>query len=389
MVLRYLSGGESHGPGLSVIVEGFWAGVKIEPENINEELKRRQQGYGRGKRMKIEGDRVEILSGVRFKETIGTPITFLISNKDFKNWQEVMDPEGEYGEKAREKAVRKPRPGHADLAGAMKYNHHDIRNVLERASARETATRVAVGGLAKELLRKLGIEVRSKVTSIGSVSEDEALTDEEKYSSPDVSETRCIYMGVSERMKEEIDRARQAGESLGGTFEIEVSGVPAGLGDYTYWDKKLDGILAGALMSIQGIKGVEIGLGFESARRPGSKVHDEITYDKNKKEFGRKTNNAGGIEGGVSNGENLSLKAAMKPIPTLYNPLTSVCLDTKESFLASVERSDCCAVPACSVVGENVIAWEICRVLKEKFGGDCYQELYQSYQSYLERLKEV
>ncbi len=391
MSLRYLSGGESHGYCLTAIIEGFWSGVHIEPGNVNDELMRRQQGYGRGNRMKIEKDKVEFLSGLRYKETMGTPISLQIKNKDFENWKEVMDPVGENKENMSNKAVKNPRPGHADLPGALKYNHGDIRNVLERASARETALRVAVGGVCKELLEKLKIEISSHVTSIGQVFVKDGDDSESQniFANADDSETRCYDKQITEKMKDEIDRAKEAGESLGGTFEVIVSGLPPGLGSYVHWDRKLDGNLAGALMSIQGIKGVEIGMGFESSEMPGSKVHDEIYYDKKERSFKRKSNNAGGLEGGVTNGEPLIIRAAMKPIPTLYNPLKSVSLDTKETFSASVERSDTCAVPACSVVGESVVAWELCRAIKEKFGQDSYEELLRSYQNYLEYLREV
>ena len=392
MSLRYLSGGESHGPCLTAIIEGFWSGVEISPRNINNELKRRQQGYGRGGRMKIESDKADILSGVRLKKTLGTPITLQIKNRDYENWKEVMDPEGEEDEKSRtlieEKSVTKPRPGHVDLSGALKYGHKDIRNVLERASARETAVRVAIGGFSKELLNKLNIDISSHVLSIGSVSVNDTVSDD-LYEVADDSETRCFDKNITEKMKKEIDLAKERGESLGGTFEIIVDGLPPGIGDYVHWDKKLDGRLSSAIMSIQGVKGVEIGLGFESSRLFGSKVHDEIYYSKSEKSFRRKTNNAGGLEGGVTNGEPLIIRGAMKPIPTLYTPLKSVSLDTKEAFEASVERSDCCAVPACSVIAENVIAWEICKAIKEKFGGDSFEELKRSYEAYLAYLREV
>ena len=367
-MLRYLSAGESHGPSLTAIVEGMPAGVEVDIDLINDILKRRQGGYGRGKRMAIENDKVEILSGVRNGVTLGSPITLRINNRDWENWQEIMCPYK--GAKVMEKVVTKPRPGHADLPGAIKYGHKDMRNILERASARETAIRTAVGGLAKSLLKKYHICSIAHVVRIGEIEAKEIDYEKLKLIGTEIYNTPvyCSDPKASQDMVKEIDKAKSQGDSIGGIFEIVVSNLPVGLGSHVHWDRRLDGRIAGALMSIQGIKGVEIGLGFEVAAFPGSKVHDEIYYSEDRG-FYRKTNNAGGIEGGITNGELLRVRAAMKPIPTLYTPLNSVDFITKEPFEASVERSDNCAVPAAAVVGDAVVAWEIAKVLLEDFKG--------------------
>jgi len=367
-MLRYLSAGESHGPSLTAIVEGMPAGIEIDIDLINEMLKRRQGGYGRGQRMAIENDKVEILSGVRNGITLGSPITLSINNKDWENWKEIMSPYK--GAKDSEKVVTKPRPGHADLPGAIKYGHQDMRNILERASARETAIRTAVGGLAKSLLKKYHISTIAHIVRLGKVEakaidyEKLKIMEAEIYNTP----VYCSDLKASQEMIKEIDSAKSQGDSVGGIFEVVVSNLPVGLGSCVHWDRRLDGRIAGALMSIQGIKGVEIGLGFEAASLPGSKVHDEIYYSE-EKGFYRKTNNAGGVEGGITNGELLRIRAAMKPIPTLYTPLNSVDFITKEPFEASIERSDTCAVPAAAVVGDAVVSWEIAKVLLEDFKG--------------------
>ena len=348
-MLRYLTAGESHGPCLTAVLEGMPAGLKINKTEINRELVRRQSGYGRGGRMQIERDTVQITSGLRMGLTLGSPITMIIENKD---WQNLKN----------ESPITNPRPGHADLAGIMKYNQLDIRNILERSSARETAARVAVGAVAKKLLDKFGIEIIGHVCEIGGVNKSEEL------------------------MKEKIDQAKKNGDSLGGIFEVTVKGVPVGLGSHVHWDRKLDGKLAQCLMSIQGIKGVEIGLGFAASRKPGSKVHDEITYDYN---FQRKTNNAGGIEGGISNGENIVIRGAMKPIPTIKKALNSVDIITKKPVKAKVERSDVCAVHAASVVGEAVVAFEIANAMCEKFGGDSIKEMKRNCNSYLRMIGKI
>ncbi|MDY6854037.1 MAG: chorismate synthase [Thermodesulfobacteriota bacterium] len=402
-MIRYLTAGESHGSTLSAIIEGIPAGLNILEDDINLDLARRQVGYGRGGRMKIERDQVHITSGVRWGKTIGSPIHILIYNKDWEKWKEEMSPFPVFEGKG--KRVTRPRPGHADLGGAIKYNHNDIRNVLERASARETACRVAVGSLTKTLLREFGIMITVHVIEIGGVKANSSdLTPYQIYKRAESSELRCADSDAERRMKINIDDAKANGDSLGGTFEVIVTGVPIGLGTYTQWDKKLDGRIAHALMSIQAIKGVEIGLGFEYVKRTGSQVHDEIFYRHRIKDdyepkghdsntgfqrfvpnwgFYRNTNNAGGIEGGSSNGEPIIARAAMKPIPTLSKPLQSVDIDTKESFEASVERSDTCAVAAAGVIGEAVVAIEIANAFLEKFGGDSIEELKRNYKGYL------
>lgn len=379
-MLRYLTAGESHGPSLTAILDGIPAGLPLLAEYINKQLARRQGGYGRGGRMKIEQDRVNITSGVRGGLTIGSPVTLVLNNKDWENWKNIMAPGPEAD--LNERVVTRARPGHADLTGAIKYGHRDMRNVLERSSARETAARVAVGTVARRLLEELGVSIVGSVVQIGSVKAKEpTLTIAELTEAVDKSPVYCADPQGAEKMVKEIDRARSEGDSLGGVFEIKVFGLPRGLGSYVQRDRTLDGRLAGALMSIQAIKGVEVGDGFAAASRPGSEVHDEIFYN-DECGFNRKTNNAGGIEGGMSNGEVLILRAAMKPIPTLYKPLRSVDINTKEPFEASVERSDACAVPAASVVGEAVTAWELAVAILEKFGGDTVQEIKERVNYY-------
>ncbi|OPY57864.1 MAG: Chorismate synthase [Pelotomaculum sp. PtaU1.Bin035] len=386
-MLRYLTAGESHGPALTAIIEGIPAGLPIDGEYINRQLARRQGGYGRGARMKIESDAVRFLSGVRGGITIGSPITLHVENKDWENWSEVMSPE--LDAHVDERVVSRPRPGHADLAGAIKYRHGDIRNVLERSSARETAARVAVGSVARKLLEELEIKVVGHVVRVGGVNaRDEDLGMEELEARLAGSRLLCADPGAERRMIVEIDRARETGDTLGGVFTIRAYGVPAGLGSYTQWDRKLDGRLAAALMSIQAIKGVEVGLGFTAAGQAGSQVQDEIFYEP-ARGFYRRTNRAGGIEGGITNGEVLVLRAAMKPIPTLYKPLQSVDIFTKVPLEASVERSDVCAVPAACVVGEAVIAWELAQACLEKCGGDSMAELKDNWEKYLFYLRQV
>jgi chorismate synthase len=386
-MMRFLTAGESHGPALCAVVEGLPANLPLSMEHINRELARRQEGYGRGGRMQIEKDRAEVLSGLRFGRTLGSPLTLQIQNRDFANWQGRMDPEGIAP--ADLETVTRPRPGHADLAGALKYNLMDIRDVLERASARETATRVAVGAVAKELLMFFGIRVYSQVVSVGDVTvgglspSQLALQYEEVERSP----LRCADKAAEDAMKAAVDRARKAGDSLGGIFEVVITGVPVGLGSHTHWDRKLDGRLAAALMSIQAIKGVEIGVGFPLAALPGSLVHDEIAY-RDGHGYYRLTNRAGGIEGGISNGEPIIMRAAMKPIPTLYKPLASVDMRGHQPFEATVERSDTCAVPAAAVVGEAVAAWEIAAALREKLGGDSVEEMESNLEHYRKRLAQ-
>ncbi|BBA70522.1 chorismate synthase [Geobacter sulfurreducens] len=391
-MLRYLTAGESHGPQLTAIIEGLPAGLKISEELINCDLARRQCGYGRGGRMKIERDEAQILSGVRWGETIGSPVTLCIINRDWINWQEKMSPNARHrDEKIR---VTRSRPGHADLPGAMKYDHRDVRNILERSSARETAVRVAVGAVAKAFLASFGIEVNGFVSEVGGIrAERRSLPLERMKELSAASELFTYDAEAEERMKAFIDGAREAGDTVGGVVEIIASGLPVGLGSHVQWDRKLDARLAMAVMSIQAIKGVEIGLGFDAARRPGSQVHDEIYYDSTRisrgelSGFYRKSNNAGGIEGGITNGEDIVIRAAMKPIPTLYRPLRSVDMQTKEPFEATVERSDVCAVPAAAVVTEAVVALELANAMLEKFGGDSLGEVRRNYEGYLEYVR--
>jgi len=385
-MLRYLSGGESHGACLLGIIEGLPSGLSLTASYINQQLARRQQGYGRGGRMRIEKDRVEFLSGVRFNRSLGSPLTLKIENQDSKNWQEVMQPEGE--RKAEVASLTLPRPGHADLAGGIKYQCQDLRDILERASARETAMRVAVGSVAQRLLEELGIEVFAHVVSIGEVrAKIESISLEKMKERRDGSSLFCVDSEVEASMKTVIDQARQEGDTVGGVIELVVTGIPPGLGSHVHWDRKLDGRLSGALMSLQGIKGVEIGLGFESSFQRGSRVHDPIYYS-DQKGVHRQTNNAGGIEGGISNGEPLVLRAAMKPIPTLLSPLPSVDINTLQQTKASVERSDICAVPAASVVAEKIVAWEVAVAIKENFGGDSLEGLLNNYRSFLQNTKK-
>ncbi len=382
-MLRFLTAGESHGRALVVILEGIPAGLRIDPDTITRDLRRRQGGYGRGRRMAIESDRAEILSGVRAGETIGGPIAMTIENRDWPNWQQTMSitahpPPGAGG--PRRPLVTRPRPGHADLAGVAKYGRADVRDVLERASARETAARVAAGALARQLLLHAGLRITSHVFTIGEARLDpSAVVDFDRAAAlPDDAPLRCVDPAVERAMIQEIDRARDAGDTKGGAFEVIATGVPAGLGSYVQWDRKLDGRLAQALMSIPAIKAVGIGLGPEAAVRPGSRVHDEIVpHPGGRGPLGvaRPTNNAGGLEGGVTNGEDVRVSAWMKPISTLMKPLRSVDLATMEESPAAVERSDVCAVPAAAIVGEAMVALVLGDALLEKFGGDSVAEM--------------
>ncbi len=382
-MLRFFTAGESHGKGIFAYLEGIPANFSLDFDFINGELSRRQKGYGRGGRMKIERDRVEFLSGVRLGKTLGSPILMAIWNKDYKNWEEIMKPEP--GELPPEKRVTRPRPGHADLPGVLKFGFNDIRNVLERSSARETAGRVAAGALCKNVLRELGVEIGSYVVSIGSVKVEEEEIKElpltEKFKRAEESEVRIPVPEKDYLFKEEIDKARKKGESLGGTFVVFATGMPPGIGAHTQWNKRLDGRIAQAIMSIQAVKGVEIGLGFKGAELSGSKVHDEIFYSK-EKGFYRETNRAGGLEGGMTNGEPIIVRAAMKPIPTLYNPLRSVDIETKEPFEASIERSDVCAVPAASVVAESMLAITLLSVVLEEFPTSDFSRLKRWWEDY-------
>lgn len=384
-ILRFLTAGESHGKGLTGILEGIPAGLLLTVEDIDRELHRRQMGYGRGGRMKIEQDHAEIMSGVRWGKTIGSPISLFIENRDWKNWQEGMSSESRY--EGAIPPVTRPRPGHADLSGALKYKHNDIRNILERSSARETAMRVALGAVAKSFLAEFGITIGSFVVRIGNVkSQHSALSTQQSelnkiFKKAETSPVRCPDEAASNKMIRLIDAAIKKGDSLGGIFEVVITGVPVGLGSHIQWDKKLDGRLAQALMGIQAIKGVEVGSGFEMAAGFGSEGMDEIFYNSRKSEFYRKTNNAGGIEGGMSNGMPIVLRAAMKPIPTLKRPLRSVDIITKKPIEAAYERSDTCAVPAAGVVGEAMVALIMADVLLEKFGGDSLSETKNNFNS--------
>ncbi len=375
-MLTFTTAGESHGKCLIVIVNGFPAGIHLDESGINEDLKRRQGGYGRGGRMQIESDRICVLSGTRKNITIGSPICLKIENKDYK-----IDTLPD---------VTRPRPGHADLPGVIKFGHRDVRNILERASARETAARVAAGALVKILLARFDINVLGYVKGIGGVNSKKTIKNpDEILRNRNKSKVYCLDKLAESKMIEKIKKARKGGDSLGGIIEIIAFGVPPGLGSHTQWDLRLDGILAGALMSIQGIKGVEIGLGFGFSKKFGSQVHDEIFYCKDKGAFSRATNNAGGIEGGITNGEVVIARAAMKPIPTLMKPLRSVDIITKKPESASTERSDVCAVPAVSVVGEAVMAFEIARCFMEKFGGDSINEVTRNYEGYMEQIRII
>ncbi|GAB5046487.1 chorismate synthase [Thermodesulfovibrio sp. TK110] len=388
-MLRFLTAGESHGKGLTGIIEGMPAGVPISKEEIDKELKRRQHGYGRGGRMKIESDKVEILSGIRWGKTLGSPITLFIKNRDWENWKEAMNPDESF--EGSQPPVTRPRPGHADLAGFLKYQHNDIRNVLERSSARETAMRVAVGAVTKQFLKFFGMKIGSFVIKIGSA--------EKKFETAHLNETellqlatlaenspvRCPWKETEAEFIDVIDQAIKNGDSIGGCFIVFATGVPAGLGSYVHWDRKLDARIAMGIMSIQAIKAVEIGDGVILGGKFGSEVMDEIFYDNF---FYRKTNHMGGIEGGVSNGMPVIVRVTMKPIPTLRKPLKSVDVFTKEASLASYERSDICAVPAAAVIGEAVLAWHIAEAFLEKFGGDSLKEIKSNFYSYQKQIME-
>ena len=401
--LRYITAGESHGKALSGILEGIPSGLLLSSEDIDRDLQRRQGGYGRGGRMKIESDHAEIISGVRWGKTIGSPVTVLVENRDFKNWSEGMSSDPAF--EGSIPPVTKPRPGHADLTGAIKYDHHDVRNILERSSARETAMRVALGAIAKKFLSEFNINIGSFVVQIGNITiQDSRLSESPgatksktqnsgkeflaRFEKAEKSPVRCPDAAASKRMVGIINKAIKEGNSLGGIFEVFVIGAPIGLGSHIQWDRKLDGRLARALMSIQAIKGVELGLGFEMGKRFGSEVMDEILYNQGSGNFHRKTNNAGGIEGGMTNGMPIILKAAMKPIPTLRKPLRSVDIVTKGPIKAAYERSDICAVPAAAVVGEAMSALTIADAFLEKFGGDNMAEVKRNYESHIEYVKK-
>jgi len=386
MPLRFFTAGESHGPGLTAIVEGFPAGVAIDIDAVNTDLRRRMQGYGRGGRMKIEQDEAVVRSGVRWGESLGSPITMWIENRDWRNWEKKMSPRAE--DRDPNLAVTRPRPGHADLAGALKYDQRDVRNILERASARETAARVAVGGLAKCLLAPFGIRVLGYVTEIGGVVADHGgMTAEETFARAEQSPVRVADPEAEKRIVALVDECKKAGDTLGGVVETTVTGLPPGLGSHVQWDRKLDGRLAHALMSVQAAKGVEVGLGFETARRRGSQVHDEIGFDEAGKAFVRGTNNAGGTEGGMSSGTPLVVRTAFKPLSTLMSPLQSVDMVTKEEARGAIERSDVMAIPAAAVIAESVVAFVVADAFLEKFGGDSLVEIRRNVDGYLEQVR--
>jgi chorismate synthase len=390
-MIRFSTAGESHGEALIALVSGLPAGIPVDLEFVNRELWRRQQGYGRGGRMKIETDKAHVLSGVRHGKTIGSPIAIEIVNRDWKNWEEKLPVEA--GNHALHQAVASPRPGHADLAGALKFNFPDARYVLERASARESTARVAAGAFARLMLRTLGIEVASHVVRVGRVALDRAATWEEiaAVASKDEIVLGCVDEPTEARMKEEVEEAARTGDTVGGVFEVVAHGVPAGLGSYANWDERLDGQLAEAVMSVQAVKAVEIGRGMEAAESFGSHVHDPINYaaeDTGKPtRFTRPQNNAGGIEGGVSNGEDIIVRGYLKPISTLRKPLASVRFDTREATSASYERSDICVVPAAGVIGEAMVALTIARLAQEKFGGDSALELQRNFLGYIQQMR--
>jgi len=387
-MFRFFTAGESHGQALTAWVSGLPLGVPVTAESINRELRRRQAGYGRGGRMKIESDTAELLSGVRHGKTIGSPVSLLIENKDWSNWEDSLPVEDTPVPEEKQRAVTQPRPGHADLAGALKFNLKDARPVLERASARETAARVAAGAVAKQFLKQLGIEVLSHVVAIGNVSLDRRATWEEigaACKDPDAP-FRCVDKNIEAGMKALVDTATENRDSVGGVFEVVAHNVPPGLGWHAQWDEKLDAQLAQAMMSIQAVKAVEIGDGVRSAASFGSAVHDEIGYDRERKRFTRPTNHAGGLEGGITNGEDVVVRGYLKPISTLRQPLASVDLETKEPVKAAYERSDICVVPAAGVIGEAMVALTLTRAALEKFGGDSLDETLRNFQAYKDQL---
>ena len=384
-MLRYLTAGESHGPEISAIIEGLPAGVSVGSEEIDRDLKRRQAGYGRGRRMQIETDKVEIRSGIRHGETMGGPVSLVVKNRDWKNWTDIMAFEKIDGPIKRR--VTRPRPGHADLAGGLKYNRRDLRDILERASARETTMRVAVGAVAKALLAEFNIQVISHVVQIGQVNANVTnLSNDQIMKTVEQSPVRCADEIAAKKMINEIDRAKKLKDTIGGIFEIKILNVPPGLGSHVHWDRKLDGRLAQAIMSIQAVKGIEIGMGFGVTKVLGSEVHDEIFYGNGK--FYRETNRAGGIEGGVTEGEEIVVRGALKPIATLMRTIMSVDIENKEAFDSAKERSDVCTVPAAGVIGEAVVAFVIADTLQEKFGGDSLEEMKRNYKGYIDQVNQ-
>lgn len=376
--MRYLTSGESHGPQLTVIVEGVPANLEIKVEDINKEMFKRQGGYGRGRRMQIEKDTVEIVSGVRNGYTLGSPITMVVTNDDFTHWRKIMGaaPISDEERENMKRTITKPRPGHADLVGGMKYNHRDLRNVLERSSARETAARVAVGALCKVLLEQLDIEIYSRVVEIGGIKDKDFYDSETFKANLDRNDVRVIDDGIAQAMRDKIDEAKNDGDSIGGVVQVVVENMPVGVGSYVHYDRKLDGRIAQGVVSINAFKGVSFGEGFKATEKPGSEIQDEILYNT---ELGyyRGSNHLGGLEGGMSNGMPIIVNGVMKPIPTLYKPLNSVDINTKEDFKATIERSDSCAVPAASIVCEHVVAFEVAKALLEEFQSNHIEQLKQ------------
>ena len=387
--MRFFTAGESHGPRLTAIIEGLPAGLPLQASDINVELKRRQGGYGRGGRMKIESDQVEITSGLRHGKTLGSPLTLNVTNRDFSHWTEIMASEEVDDAVKRQRKLTKPRPGHADLVGGMKYEFEDLRNTLERSSARETTMRVAVGAVAKALLKQLDIDMAYHVVNVGGkdvAAQLPELSVSEIKAKAGTNDLSIVDISRAEEIRSYIDKIKKAGDTIGGIVEVRVTNVPAGLGSYVHFDRKLDAKIAAAVVSINAFKGVEFGLGFEAGRRQGSQVMDEILWAA-QTGYSRKSNNLGGFEGGMTNGEDLVIRGVMKPIPTLYKPLMSVNTETHEPYKASVERSDPTALPAAGVVMENVVATVIAQEICDKFSSDSFRELQEAFQNYKERLK--
>jgi chorismate synthase len=386
-MLRFLTAGESHGPELVAVIEGAPAGFEIDIARINHDLARRQKGYGRGGRMLIEKDEARIVSGIRFGRTMGSPVTFIVENRDYKNWEKRMSADPR--DRGEAKVVTRPRPGHADLAGVLKYNLEDIRDVLERASARETTARVAIGAFARQILTPFGVQVLGYVVSIGSVQAavPPTMTLEDLTRVTEESQVRVADADAERAIIAEIDECKKEGDTLGGVVEVVAAGLPVGLGSHVQWDRKLDGRLAHALLSLQAVKGVEVGIGFEAARVRGSQLHDEIGYDRELRHFTRHSNNSGGTEGGMSTGEPLRVRVAFKPLSTLMRPLKSADIKTKAEAVGAIERSDVCAIPAAAVIAETVVAFELANSFLEKFGGDSLAEITNNYRSYLEQVR--
>jgi chorismate synthase len=385
----FVTAGESHGKGLIVTIQGLPAGLPVDPDQINYQLWRRQQGYGRGGRMKIERDEAEIFSGIRHGKTLGSPVSLLIRNKDFENWQDVMDVrEHRFADEKRARRLTRPRPGHTDLAGGIKYDTHDLRDILERASARETAARVAAGAVARLLLAEFGIAIASHTAMIGGIPADPINPSWEQIAAiPEDSPLRCVDSVLEAEMISLIDRTRESKDTLGGIFEVVASGVVTGLGSHVQWDQKLDGRLAQAIMSIPAVKAVELGGGIRAAGVTGSQVHDEIGYNSEERKFVRPTNRAGGLEGGITNGQLVRVRGYLKPISTLRRPLSSVDVVTKQESAAAFERSDIVAVPAAGVIGEAMVAVVLAAAAQDKFGGDSVEEMGRNYKAYLDQVK--